>query len=68
MSQAIDTYLDRVMACARIEDSEQAARVRAEQQDHLEEKIDRLTAEGVTREDAVFRAIDEHGAHRQWSS
>ena len=61
MSQAISTYLDRVMACAKIEDSDQAAKIRAEQQDHLEEKIERLVADGTAREDAVFRAIDEHG-------
>lgn len=61
MSQAIETYLERVMACAKIDDPEQAASIRAEQRDHLEEKIERQVADGLAREDAVFRAIDEHG-------
>lgn len=61
MSQAIETYLERVMTCAKIEDPEQAASVRAEQRDHLEEKIERLVTDGVALEDAVFQAIDEHG-------
>ena len=61
MSQAVETYLERVMQCAAIDDPEEAAAIRAEQQDHLEEKIERLKAEGVAAEDAVFQTLDEHG-------
>lgn len=61
MSQAVETYLERVMQCAAISDPEQAAQLRAEQRDHLEEKIERLKDQGVSGEDAVFQAIDEHG-------
>ncbi|MHC4878306.1 MAG: hypothetical protein ACYTGL_17790 [Planctomycetota bacterium] len=61
MSQAVETYLDRVMQCAAISDPTAAERLCAEQRDHLEEKIDRLKQQGVPAEDAVFQAIDEHG-------
>ena len=61
MSEAIETYLDRVMQCAAITDPFEAERLCAEQRDHLEEKIDRLKQQGHAPEDAVFRAIDEHG-------
>ncbi len=61
MSQAVETYLERVMQCAAIDDPQQASEIRAEQRDHLEEKIERLKAEGVAAEDAVFQTLDEHG-------
>ena len=61
MSQAVDTYLDRVMVCAKIDDPMLAEQARAEQQDHLEEKIERLERDGTAREDAIFQAIEEHG-------
>ncbi|MBI1314892.1 hypothetical protein GC176_26655 [bacterium] len=61
MSQSVETYLDRIMQCAAISDPDDASRIRAEQRDHLEEKIERLKERGVAAEDAVFQAIDEHG-------
>ncbi len=61
MSQAVDTYLDRVMVCAKIDDPVVAEQARAEQHDHLEEKIERLERAAVPREDAIFQAIEEHG-------
>ncbi len=61
MSEAIEQYLDRVMLYAHIAEPSQAACVRDEQADHLGEKIERFLAEGVPREDAVFRAIEAHG-------
>ena len=64
MSQAVERYLDRVMACAKLRDSHQAARVRAELTDHLHEKIEGLVGAGMAREDAVFQAIEDHGSPR----
>lgn len=61
MSQAVETYLERVMQCAAIDDRDEAAAIREEQRDHLEEKIERLKAEGIAAEDAVFQTLDEHG-------
>lgn len=64
MSTAIEQYLDRVMVYANIRDEQKASEVRAEQADHLDEKIDRLVEQGVAREDAVFTAIEQHGHPR----
>lgn len=61
MSQAIERYLDRVMAYADLRDADEAASRRAEQADHLNEKIERLVADGSPREDAIFAAIEDHG-------
>lgn len=61
MSQAVETYLDRVMVCAHIDDPLLAEQARAEQLDHLEEKIERLEREGMPPADAIFQAIEEHG-------
>lgn len=61
MSQAVETYLERVMQCAAIGDPQEESEIRAEQRDHLEEKIERLKAEGVAAEDAVYQTLDEHG-------
>lgn len=61
MSRAVETYLDRVMQSADIRNRQEAELIRAEQRDHLEEKIERLKNEDVAAEDAVFQAIDEHG-------
>ena len=64
MSLAVQQYLDRIMIYANLKDADEAAAARAEQEDHLEEKIERLKADGQPPEDAVFQAIEEHGAPR----
>lgn len=63
MSRALQKYLDRVMIYAN-RDEEEAARIRTEQEDHLLKKISDLQASGLSREDAVFQAIEEHGHPR----
>lgn len=61
MSLALERYLDRVMAVANIKNPQQASDVRAELSDHLQEKVADLESQGIPREDAVFRAVEEHG-------
>lgn len=64
MSMAIEKYLDRVMIFADRPEPE-AAQVRAELRDHLLAKTEELKARGVAPEDAVFRAIEDHGDPRK---
>ena len=64
MSKAIDDYLDRVMRYANRRDADDAAKVRAELEDHLREKVERLTEAGEPPEDAVFQALRENGHPR----
>ncbi|MCK5175303.1 MAG: hypothetical protein KAR47_18055, partial [Planctomycetes bacterium] len=52
--------LDRVMIYANRSETD-AAKIRAEQQDHLLKKIEELQADGLEGEDAVSRAIEDHG-------
>ena len=61
MSQAIESYLDKVMGYANLRDADKATRVRAELRDHLLEKADVLTKQGTPREDAVFQTVEAHG-------
>jgi hypothetical protein len=61
MSQAIEAYLDRVMAYAHLREESEAMRVRAELRDHLLEKADVLTKNGTLREDAVYQTVKAHG-------
>lgn len=63
MSRALKKYLDRVMIYANRTEAD-AARIRAEQQDHLLKKIADLEGDGLSREDAVFQAIKDHGTPR----
>ena len=63
MSRALQKYLDRVMIYAN-RDEKDAAQIRAEQEDHLLKKIADLEADGLSREDAVFQAIEGHGHPR----
>ncbi len=63
MSQALEKYLDRVFIYANRNETD-AAKIRAELKDHLLKKIEELEAAGVKREDAIFRAIEEHGQPR----
>jgi len=63
MSRALQKYLDHVMLYANRKE-EDAAKIRAELEDHLRQKIADLAAQGLTREDAVFQAIEDHGTSR----
>jgi len=63
MSRAVEKYLDRVMVYANRSD-EDVASLRNELKDHLTEKAERLMADGVSAEDAVFQAIEDHGSPR----
>jgi hypothetical protein len=63
MNQALQKYLDRVMIYANRNEKD-AAQVRAEQEDHLLKKVADLEAGGLSREDAVFKAIEEYGHPR----
>jgi len=60
MSRALQKYLDHIMIYANRNEKE-AAQIRKELEDHLFKKIADLQAEGLSREDAVFGAIEDHG-------
>jgi len=60
MSRALQKYLDGVMIYANRNEKD-AAQIRAELEDHLQQKIADLEAGGLSCEDAVFRAIEKHG-------
>ena len=63
MSRALEKYLDRVMIYANRNEKD-AAEIRAELEDHLLKKIADLETNGLSREDTVFQAIEEHGHPR----
>lgn len=63
MSLALEKYLDRVMIIANRNET-QALQIRAELKDHLLKKIEELQENGSSREDAIFKAIEEHGNPR----
>ena len=63
MSRALQKYLDQVILYANRKEKD-AVKIRAELEDHLRQKITDLTAQGIPREDAVFQAIEDHGAAR----
>ncbi|MHC4572405.1 MAG: permease prefix domain 1-containing protein [Planctomycetota bacterium] len=63
MSRALKKYLDRVMIYANRNEKD-AAQIRAELEDHLIKKIDDLQAQGLSCEDAIYQAIEDHGHPR----
>lgn len=63
MVRALQKYLDGVMIYANRNEKD-AARIRAELEDHLLKKIAALEAEGLSREDAVLQAIEELGSSK----
>ena len=63
MSRALQKYLDQVILYANRKEKD-AAKIRAELEDHLRQKMADLAAQGMSREDAVFQAIEDHGAAR----
>jgi hypothetical protein len=63
MSRALQKYLDQVILYANREE-ENAAKIRAELEDHLRQKIADLQTQGLPREDAIFQAIEDHGTAR----
>ncbi|KPK45101.1 MAG: hypothetical protein AMJ65_00880 [Phycisphaerae bacterium SG8_4] len=63
MSRALQKYLDHVMIYANRKPDE-ATKIRLELEDHLRQKITELEAQGLPNEDAVARAIKDHGSVR----
>ncbi len=63
MSRALQKYLDQVILYANRKKAE-AAKIRVELEDHLDQKIADLQASGMPREDAIFQAIEDHGTAR----
>ena len=63
MSRALEKYLDHVMIYANRKPDD-AAKIRLELEDHLRQKITELEAQGLSNEDAVLRAINDHGSVR----
>ncbi len=61
MSQTLQKYLDGIMIYANRNEKD-TAQIRKELEDHLLKKIAALEAEGLSREDAVFGAIEELGS------
>ena len=60
MSRALQKYLDHIMVYANRNEKD-TAQIRKELEDHLLKKVADLQTEGLSREDAVFGAIEEHG-------
>jgi hypothetical protein len=60
MSRALQKYLDHIMIYANRNEKE-TAQIRKELEDHLLKKIADFQTEGLSREDAVFGAIEDHG-------
>jgi hypothetical protein len=60
MSRALQKYLDHIMIYANRSETD-TAQIRKELEDHLLKKIADLQTEGLSREDAVFGAIEDHG-------
>ncbi len=60
MSRILEKYLDHVMVYAD-RDERDSAEIRAELKDHLLKKMADLESEGLSHEDAVFEAIEDHG-------
>lgn len=61
MSQALEKYLDRIMIFANRNETD-ASGIREELKDHLLKKIADLELTGMSREDAIFQAIEDHGS------
>jgi hypothetical protein len=63
MSRALQKYLDQVILYTNRKE-EDAKQIRVELEDHLRQKITDLQTRGLSREDAVFGAIEDHGHPR----
>lgn len=63
MSYVLNKYLDRVMVYANCKENK-VSDIRTELEDHLHKKIEDLQKEGFTKEDAIYKAIDDHGHPR----
>lgn len=60
MSRALQKYLDGVMIYANRNEKD-AAQIRKELEDHLRQKTADLEESGLSHEDAVLQAIEDHG-------
>ncbi|MHC4285577.1 MAG: hypothetical protein ACYSWZ_21795 [Planctomycetota bacterium] len=63
MSRALQKYLDHIMVYTNRNEKD-TAQIRKELEDHLLKKIADLQTEGLSHEDAVFGAIEDHGHPR----
>jgi hypothetical protein len=63
MSRALQKYLEHVMIYANRNEKD-TAQIRAELEDHLLKKIDDLQDQGLSCEDAIYQAIEDHGDPR----
>jgi hypothetical protein len=61
MNSILDRYLDRVLLYANKPKTEAEA-IRKELKDHLLQKVDDLTKDGLSREEAVLEALRRHGS------
>jgi hypothetical protein len=60
MSRALQKYLDHIMVYANRNEKD-TSQIRKELEDHLLKKVADLQTEGLSCEDAVFGAIEDHG-------
>jgi hypothetical protein len=63
MSRTLEKYLDHVMIYANRKQPD-AEKIRLELEDHLKQKITEFESQGLASEDAVLKAIKDHGAAR----
>jgi hypothetical protein len=63
MKSILDRYLDRVLVYANKPEAEAEA-IRKELKDHLMQKVDDLAKNGLSREEATFEALRQHGDPR----
>ena len=61
MKGTVERYLDRVIAVADIRDPEREKMIRNELNDHIQEKIQALIAEGYPEAEAILKALEDHG-------
>jgi hypothetical protein len=60
MSRILNKYLNQIIVYADRSEPD-SVKIRAELEDHLLKKISDLESEGMSREDAVLSAIEDHG-------
>jgi len=60
MNQILDKYLDCIISYTKRNKTE-SDKIRTELKDHLLKKIDDLKSQGLSENEAVFKAIEDHG-------
>jgi len=64
MDQILDKYLDCIISYTKRNKTD-SDKIRTELKDHLLKKIDDLKTQGLSQNEAVFKAIEDHG--EPWS-